>query len=31
MVEISRGVDDDSEVPRLLYGLGVEQIRREMA
>jgi DNA-directed RNA polymerase subunit B" len=31
MVEISRGVDDDSEVARLLYGLGVEQIRRETA
>jgi DNA-directed RNA polymerase subunit B" len=31
MVEISRGVDNDSEVPRLLYGLGVEQIRRETA
>jgi DNA-directed RNA polymerase subunit B" len=31
MVEISRGVDDDTEVPRLLYSLGVEQIRRETA
>jgi hypothetical protein len=31
MVEISRGVDDDTEVPRLLYRLGGEQIRRETA
>jgi DNA-directed RNA polymerase subunit B" len=29
MVEISKGVDDEAEVMRLLYNLGVEQIRGE--
>jgi hypothetical protein len=29
MVEISKGVDDEAEVMRLLYSLGVEQIRGE--
>ena len=30
MVEISKGVHDDEEVIRMLYGLGVEQIRGEL-
>ncbi|HWQ66357.1 MAG TPA: DNA-directed RNA polymerase subunit B'' [Methanospirillum sp.] len=29
MVEISKGVPDDEEIIRMLYGLGVEQIRGE--
>jgi hypothetical protein len=29
MVEISKGVDDEAEVMRLLHNLGVEQIRGE--
>jgi DNA-directed RNA polymerase subunit B" len=31
MVEISTGVDDDSGVSRILYNIGVEELRREMA
>ncbi len=30
MVEISKGVDDEAEVMRLLYNIGVEQIRGEI-
>jgi hypothetical protein len=29
MVEISKGVDDEAEVRRLLHNLGVEHIRGE--
>jgi DNA-directed RNA polymerase subunit B" len=29
MVEISKGVDDEAEVMRLLHSLGVEHIRGE--
>ncbi len=31
MVEISKGVDDEEEVKRILYSLGVEELRRETA
>jgi DNA-directed RNA polymerase subunit B" len=30
MVEISKGVDDDAAVSRILYNIGVEELRREM-
>jgi DNA-directed RNA polymerase subunit B" len=31
MVEISRGVDDENEVKRILYGMGVESLKKERA
>jgi DNA-directed RNA polymerase subunit B" len=31
MVEISTGIDDEQSVNRVLYNLGVEELRREMA
>jgi DNA-directed RNA polymerase subunit B" len=31
MVEISRGVDDENEVKRILYEMGVESLKKELA